>query len=353
VRRYSASDKGPPEIVRSITPKRLSAATSKKLPGQPPPHDLLRPKTAPALQARTTMAPVKEAEASPARARGDETLAVTRQSRQDRVKARKQRDIENLRGNLAPLSKAVSPNNTQVTSPKSIASPTKNPKRNIVQSQDLAGRRVVNTISPILLVANLAPYTGIVLPSDLDAPRTPGKTSGSSTIRSAEHTPPQSRSSSSDSGTTHVRSPRRRIAHSGSREARLLSPTGSMLESRRRDRRVKRNTREREKELDIRLGKIERDNEVLMSVLSGVANGFSQLSRRVDEGALETVGAMGRGLRQVESGKSVDAVRKEMDLRSVEQSMRELQVLAPSVSRESIENMGDEFEEDDGGSILL
>lgn len=116
---------------------------------------------------------------------------------------------------------------------------------------------------------------------------------------------------------------------------------------------MKRNTREREKELDIRLGKIERDNEVLMSVLSGVATGFSQLSRRVDEGALETVGAMGRGLRQVESGKKVDAVRKELDLRGVEQSMRELQVLAPSVSRESIENMGDEFEEDDGGSILL
>ena len=353
VRRYSASDKGPPEIVRSITPKGLSPATSKKLPGQPPPHDLLRPKTAPALQARTAMAPVKEAEASPARARGDETLTVTRQSRQDRVKARKQRDIENLRGNLAPFSKAVSPNTTQVTSPKSIASPTKNPKRNIAQLQDLARRRVVNTISPILLVANLAPYTGIVLPSDLAAPRTPGKTSGSSTIRSAEHTPPQSLSSSSDSGTTHIRSPRRRIAHSGSREARLLSPTGSMLESRRRDRRVKRNTREREKELDIRLGRIERDNEVLMSVLSGVASGFSQLSRRVDEGALETVGAMGRGLRQVESGKRVDAVRKEMDLRSVEQSMRELQVLAPSVSRESIENMDDEFEEDDGGSILL
>jgi len=42
-----------------------------------------------------------------------------------------------------------------------------------------------------------------------------------------------------------------------------------------------------------------------------------------------------------------------MDLRSVEQSMRELQVLAPSVSRESIENMDDDFEEDDGGSILL
>jgi hypothetical protein len=114
-----------------------------------------------------------------------------------------------------------------------------------------------------------------------------------------------------------------------------------MLESRRRERRVKRNIREREKELDIRLGRIERDNEVLMSLLSGIASGFSQLSRRVDEGSLG-----GRGVRKVAS-------RKELGLLDVEQSMRELQELAPSVSTEILEHVSDDFEEDDGESILL
>jgi hypothetical protein len=37
----------------------------------------------------------------------------------------------------------------------------------------------------------------------------------------------------------------------------------------------------------------------------------------------------------------------------VEPVMRELQVLAPSVSTESYKQVGDEFDEDDGGSILL
>lgn len=116
-----------------------------------------------------------------------------------------------------------------------------------------------------------------------------------------------------------------------------------MLESRRRERRAKRNLREREKELDIRLSRIERDNEVLMSVLSGIASGFSQLSRRVDDGALAGRTSV---LRKVVS-------RRELGLASVEQSMRELQELAPSVSRESVKHIGDEFDEDDGGSILL
>jgi len=257
------------------------------------------------------------------------------------VKARKQRDIENLRGTRSPLSETVSQNTQAITSPK-IAAPPKNPKRSIVQSQDLARKKALNAITPIMLVANLAPYTGVVLSADLAAPRTPGKTSGSSTIRSTEHTPPHSLNSSASDSDTPVRSPRRRTARrEAGDEGRMLSPTGSMLESRRRDRRVKRNLREREKELDVRLGRIERNNEVLMSVLSGIASGFSQLSRRVDEGALA-----GRVIRRLPS-------RREIGLEGVEQSMRELQTLAPSVSMESEKVVLDEFEEDDGGSILL
>jgi hypothetical protein len=343
VRRYSGSEKGGPQIVRSTTPRGLSPAPPKNLPNQLPPHDLLRPKTAPPLQTRTlAVAQVKEAEPRPIRDRGYETLTVTRQKRQDRVKARKQRDIENLRGIRSPLSEATSPNYTQITSPKTIAPPTKNPRRSIVQSsQELARKKVVNTVTPIMLVASLAPFRGTVLEKDLAAPQTPGKNSGSSTQRSAEHTPPRSLNSSlSDSDNTHVHSPRRRLPRSGSRRGergvqggRLLSPTGSMLESRRRERRVKRNAREREKDLDVRLGRIERDNELLMGVLSGIASGFSQLSRKVDEWKKEG--------------------RNENGLSSVEESMRELQFLAPSVSGESVKHIGDEFEEDDGASILL
>ncbi|PMD35187.1 hypothetical protein L207DRAFT_108268 [Hyaloscypha variabilis F] len=345
VRRYSASEKGGPQIFRSTTPKGLTPAPPKRISDQPIPQDIWRPSTAPPLRTRAqAVSQMKEIEAKHVTDGMDESFRVTRQSRQDRVKARKQRDIENLRGTRAPLSEAVSQNTQPITSPK-IMAPPKNPKRSIVQPMDLARRKALNSVTSIMLVANLAPYTGVVLSSDLAAPRTPGKTSGSSTIRSTEHTPPHSLNSpASDTDNTHMRSPRRRIASSRRRagaEGRMLSPTGSMLESRRRERRVKRNMREREKELDIRLGRIERDNEVLMSVLSGIASGFSQLSRRVDEGVLG-----GRGVRKVAS-------RKELGLLGVEQSMRELQELAPRVSTESVKHFGDEFEEDDGESILL
>jgi hypothetical protein len=363
VRRYSASGEGGPQIVRSLTPKDLSPAPPKKLPDQTP-QDFLRPKTAPPFQARTSaMAQVKEAEARPRSHGRDESLQVTRQSRQDRVKARKQRDIENLRsksGTRAPLSEAVSQNDTQAITSSKIVAPPRNPKRSIIQSQELARRKGVNSITPIMLVANLAPYMGLVFPSDLPTPRALDKNSGSSTIRSTEYTPPRSLSSS-PSDTDHVRSPRRRLTPSSRRdragEDRMLSPTGSVLESRRGERREKRNIREREKELDLRLGRIERDNEVLIGVLSGIASGFSELSRRVEKNGLGLGhGGLGRGMGLGEIGGASAGEgerRKEAGLRGVEPVMRELQVLAPSVSRESVKHVGDEFEEDDGGSILL
>lgn len=131
----------------------------------------------------------------------------------------------------------------------------------------------------------------------------------------------------------------------------MLSPTGSMLESRRRERRVKRNLRERERELDTRLGRIERDNEMLMGVLSGIANGFGELSRRVERNGLSSVAGMRRGISVGDLRNGL--VGKVGDGTGVEPVMRELQVLAPSVSAESVKHVEDEFDEDDGGSILL
>ena len=81
-----------------------------------------------------------------------------------------------------------------------------------------------------------------------------------------------------------------------------------------------------------------------MGVLGGMASGFSELSRRV--------GKNGSGLG--ETGENGDVGIKSLTgLTSVERSMRQLQTLAPKVSRESIKMVGDEYEEDDGGSILL
>ena len=355
VRRYSGSGEGGPQIVRSITPKGLSPAPPKKSADQLSPQDFSRPRTAPPFQVRTiAMAQAKEAEARRASDGIEEAFKATRESRQDRVKARKQRDIESLRSKTSfrtPLAEAEPSQNhiPAITSPKIVA-PPKNPRRSIVQTQELARKKGVISLSPIMLVANLAPYTGLVLPSDLPAPHTPGKTSGSSTIRSAEHTPPHSLSSS-PSDPEHPRSPRRRLTSARRGEARMLSPTGSMLESRRRERRVKRNLRERERELDTRLGRIERDNEMLMGVLSGIANGFGELSRRVERNGLSSVAGMRRGISVGDLRNGL--VGKVGDGTGVEPVMRELQVLAPSVSAESVKHVEDEFDEDDGGSILL
>ncbi|PMD27789.1 hypothetical protein NA56DRAFT_147522 [Hyaloscypha hepaticicola] len=316
VHRHSASGDGEPQITRSFTPEGVSPTPAKKLPDQSLPQDFSRPKTAPPSQARkTAMAQLKEADPRPRSSGMDESLRATRQSRLERVKARKQRDIEILRskaGTRAPLSPTLSANNTQAVASLGITSPPKKLKRGLnVQTQNLAKRKDVNVISPIMLVADLTPSTELVAPGDLAAPRTPrkDKNSGpSTTVRSAEHTPPQSLLSFSPSDTEHARNPRRAL--SGDRdgtkaESRIVSLSGSSLENRRRERRMKRNTRERERELDVRVTRIERDNE------------------------------------------------SPTGLMSVERSMRQLQTLAPRVSRESIKPIGDEFEEDDGGSILL
>jgi hypothetical protein len=365
VRSFSGSGEDGPQIVRSLTPKSqgLSPAPSKELPDLPSIQDagLTRAKTAPPLQAKyTAMAQLKAVEARHARDGTDDALRVTRQSRHDRVKARKQRDIDLLRSKSAtrsPLTEAALPPNTsQDTSPKAIttakiSTPLRNPKMRS-PSQELARRKAANSLSPIMLVANLAPYTGTVLKSELalkSRKLTAHSSSNSNTIRSAEHTPLHSIDSPlSDSDhvpISGIRSSRRRA---GSATSRVLSPTGSMLESRRRERRLKRNLREREKDLDERLRRIERDNRLLMSTLSGIASSFGELSRRVEKGGL----GIGMG-KWEETGELGEERRMHGELRGMEPVMRELQVLAPRVSTEIVKKVVDEFDEDDGESILL
>lgn len=351
VHRYSASGDRGPQIAHSFTQKGGSPTPAKTLPDQSLPRDFSRLKTASPSRARkTAMAQLKEADPRPCSSGMDESLSATRQSRLERVRARKQRDIEILRSKTrtrTPLSPTLSANNTQAVASIEITSPPKKLKRGPnVQTQNLAKRTDVNVVSPIMLVANLTPSTELVAPGDLAAPRTPGKDKNSgpsSIIKSAEHTPPQSLLSYSFSDTENARSPRRAV--SGDRDgtktgSRVLTLSGGSLENRRRERRMKRNTRERERELDLRVSKIEKDSEVLMGVLGGMASGFSELSRRV-------------GKNGVDEGDGFGGIKSPTGLTSVERSMRQLQTLAPRVSRESVKSVGDEFEEDDGGSILL
>lgn len=84
-----------------------------------------------------------------------------------------------------------------------------------------------------------------------------------------------------------------------------------------------------------------------MTTLSGIASSFGELSRRVEKNG------MGGGRERV-LGSIGFGMEGQGEERDVEPVMRELQVLAPSVSRESVTRTGvDEFDEDDGGSILL
>jgi hypothetical protein len=82
------------------------------------------------------------------------------------------------------------------------------------------------------------------------------------------------------------------------------------------------------------LGKIERDNLVLLNTLSGIAKTFGDLSRMLP------AAGWGRGtgtglLGNVEVGDEEGRIRKG-DLERMEPVMRELQGMAPRVSGESL-----------------
>jgi hypothetical protein len=332
---------GGAQVVRSLTPK---AAPTKKIPAIPV---INRPSSTPPDQAKSIAAthpgPVAAAVAAVRSAStrngsgAAESILVTRQSRQERVKARKERDIAALRSksnSRSPVkeSQELQKPVTHVITPPRI-------KKGRSASQDLALRKAAVSVSPIIIVANLAPYpeaaphgqsakianTSVVRRKHSSSPNSAGITSSKS---KDTHTPPHSIISSFASDSDTVPLPR-----SLSRP-RIQSPSHSILETRRNERRARRNASAREKEVESRLGKIERDNLVLLNTLSGIAKTFGELSR------ILPAAGWGRGtgiglLGNVEVGGEEERIRKG-DLERMEPVMRELQGMAPRVSGESL-----------------
>jgi hypothetical protein len=99
------------------------------------------------------------------------------------------------------------------------------------------------------------------------------------------------------------------------------------LDGRRQERRVKRNTSLREKEMENRLRKIERDNAMLMNTLSGIAGSFGQLNSLLPRARPET-----RNVSLKEPIRRPQGVVEE--IQKLEPVMRELQAGAGRVSME-------------------
>ena len=373
-------------ISRGHIPQPSGAAPNRKLPDLPEDagHPMSRPNTAPVLRQdkavsvdNTTKRPYSARDST-----AEEAILVTRQSRQERVKARKQRDMKALRDKASTRSLDPGAESVQSDSGNSnssltpiphtpLTAPAKNPKRSLPggtsQSHDLRKQALNNpiTTSPIMLVASLAPYTGIVLASDLPLPRMGSglrkvnTSSASNMVHSPNktHTPPRSFTSSfgSDSETipnpnSHHRTRSQRSVVQRTSASRSVSRkrregrrgSASTLESRRSERRMKRNASAREQELDRRLGRIERDNEVLLRTLGGVARSFAELNRLLPKGA--QLGGLGSPLGSPLGfgqgrGLLVETDREE-EVRNIEPVMRELQRAAPEVSGEDFRGIG-------------
>lgn len=274
----------------------------------------------------------------------DETMAEVRQTRQERVKARKEKDMAALRENtkriaLSDISRETSPERRPSSAPHL---PVKSGKRRVVSKIKLH-RANDSSLSNIMVVAESSPFTGYVQISDLALPstkrqslkRSNNSTSGA-TITTLEHyTPPQSMASAfgSDSETLPQLPSRR--------EARLSASSPSCrsaLDARREERRSRRNLSLQDKELDARLTRIENDNELLLNTLSGIAKSFGGLSMILSQ-------------RQAD-GRAIYEQTKRRE-RSLEPVKREEQVAAGRASREVTsegnESYGDEFDVDSDG----
>jgi hypothetical protein len=323
--------------LKGHTPKPLipSPAPTRGLPDVPesPCIPDFLPSPSPPINRRSMMSGlidhVYKTDSKPVEGSTDESNSATLQSRQERVKARKARDIAALRekSSREPLSDAGSTANrsrasSQTTTPNSPARLQKRRSMSLERSQ----RRSGNTLSPIMLVADLAPYTGTVYlsetpPSTRAARKRMSEASPNPHAAKGTYTPPRSFTSScgSDSDSTPKMGKRNRsLARSPQ------PPSDRDLEARRRERRTKRNMSLRERGVEARLQRIERENAMLMSTLGGIANSFGELDRLLPKRRRRPDGLLGAPGMVAADGLVEDVVPV----------MRELQAGAAGVSED-------------------
>ncbi|CZS98744.1 hypothetical protein WAI453_001865 [Rhynchosporium graminicola] len=329
VRGYNAYPVGRPQVVKNIP--RSHASHDLLSPPEDRSKSISRPATAPDSRTNNPLAAKSK---SPVRRTASnqngivESVPITRQTRQERVRARKMRDIESVRslsGSHPPLPESQATNH--------IVAPPKNPKRQ-TYSADARRRAAVNTLSPIMLVANVPPSAGSVTSTDLPLQRVSRQArsvrpnSVEHTIRST-HTPPRSIITSLDSETedAHTTS----SATKKSRSTTTQSLRSSILSTRRQERRLKRNMSLRECEMDARISKIESDNIMLLQTLGGIARSFGEISRIGKEARTERRTAR---LLDEEWSPSPEEKRRRGELEKIEPVMRVMREMAPRVSME-------------------
>ncbi|EKD14584.1 uncharacterized protein L3040_000106 [Drepanopeziza brunnea f. sp. 'multigermtubi'] len=351
VRGYNAS--GRPQVVRNGTPK---PSESGPLPDAPEglaslpvivalPQNVFVPRTSTAAPLRTSSvshaAPSSKdraettaaaSRANPNRDGMEESILATRQYRQERVKARKLRDMESLRAqsdSRRPLTESRDNDINVTKDPTQSQAVLTAPRRSSKRGPRGPIKASVNSLSPIMLVADLppCPETASDLPfrisSIRDLKRT-NRTSLKSPPLSAtllqcksNFTLPLSSFSPYDSD-SDVLPPTTSIASNNVRTSITASSRSSAaLSTRREERRTRRNVKLREKEMDARLNKMEHDNILLLQTLGGVAESFGTLGR-VGMDRLEERRLSGRGRPSDElwssptTGEGVDSFMQEL-----------------------------------------
>lgn len=272
----------------------------------------------------------------------DDLASPANQTRQERVRARKSRDMAALREKRSSRDTtsdaASTANASRASSPGSRpgSSPQVRKRRSV--SRDKV-RRNRSTITPIMLVADLAPHDGTGCLPEKPAKSSRKQLSDSSPIPRGTYTPPRSSMGSDSDAAPKTTEGSGFPASSSSKQT-----TEQGLDSRRQERRVKRNMSLREKEMETRLRKIERDNAMLMTTLTGIAGSFGQLNSLLPRPRATSNILAREQIRQPQG--VVDEIQK------LEPVMRELQAGAGRVSMEEVSSprtmVGGE---DDEGSI--
>ncbi|KAG9248054.1 hypothetical protein BJ878DRAFT_476839 [Calycina marina] len=233
----------------------------------------------------------------------------TQKSRQERVKARKAKDMAALRErsnnnsrdsrfSLDELSHPVTffktndlPSQDEMYSPNKFPSPKPAvpPKSNARLSIHKCNS---SYLSGIMVVAESPPYTGFVRESDLVLPR-PAKTTAK---KVASFTNPLSTSTSAveDTGMPITQSLLSLGSYASELSPDTLQPPTpctvtntsiTTLQTHRDERRTRRNTVLRQKELDARIRRLEHDNLVMLATLRRMARGYGGLSTLLASGS--------------------------------------------------------------------